>query len=416
MKINEVTKKIEPSKPRNFVAKNAMSTTSGAGAHRDKKKELKQGKEKHKGKQYDLAEIGLDEEGENIAGTITSVTPDGKQVTMKKPDGTEVTTDASAFLPGPNNTVTINQPSPGDELKPGTVVQAAPQGMGEEINDEEDPDLMGSGHNHDIGGDATDEFIDDVRDKEFEKHNAFGALSRIKQLAGVKETSQPENVVDPEEPADQEVPAQEPAQQAPAEPVRKPRYKWQQGPLPTQYGHPGWEAGTESERDEWYKSDKSKEYSAAHKAHIAAQQAAMIQHAGVSPKDFDTSIDEFPNPYYKEGGPDDEEDPNFEPEIISIGVDYDYKYHGKYYAATQIDPAEYPELEVSIHRVIDLDTGEDITKKVDLGEVEKYIEDEIPSWEDEEREARDQAAIDRYEANRDYYDESMDRIRKLSGL
>ncbi len=184
MKINEVTKKIEPSKPRNFVAKNM--TTSGAGAHRDKKKEQKQGQEKHKNKQYDLSEMGLDEE-DQVAGTITSVTPDGKQVTMKKPDGTEVTTDASAFLPGPNNTVTINQPSPGDALKPGTVVQAAPQqGMGEEINDEEDPDLMGSGHNLDVGGDATDDFIDDVRDIEYEKKNRHNALGRIRHLAGLK--------------------------------------------------------------------------------------------------------------------------------------------------------------------------------------------------------------------------------------
>lgn len=41
---------IPVNKPRNFVAKNAMKTTSGAGAHRDKKKEQKQGYEKHKGK------------------------------------------------------------------------------------------------------------------------------------------------------------------------------------------------------------------------------------------------------------------------------------------------------------------------------------------------------------------------------
>lgn len=229
MKINEVTKqKLEPAKPRNFVAKNMGAATSGAGAHRDKKKELKQGKEKHKGKQYDMSEstprkfpdprkphfagdhgskserVGKDgliyhwqdprarqhdhdvnEEGENVAGTITSVTPDGKQVTMKKPDGTEVTTDASAFLPGPNNTVTINQPSPGDALKPGTVVQAQ-QPVGEEINDEEDPDLMGSGHNLHVGGDATDDFINDVRDKEYEKANRGAILNRLKHLAGLK--------------------------------------------------------------------------------------------------------------------------------------------------------------------------------------------------------------------------------------
>lgn len=40
------TQKAGPSRPRNFVAKNAKA--GGAGAHRDKKKEQKQGKEKHK--------------------------------------------------------------------------------------------------------------------------------------------------------------------------------------------------------------------------------------------------------------------------------------------------------------------------------------------------------------------------------
>jgi hypothetical protein len=39
-------------KPRNFVAKNASSTTSGAGAHKDKKKAAKQGDTKHKNKEY----------------------------------------------------------------------------------------------------------------------------------------------------------------------------------------------------------------------------------------------------------------------------------------------------------------------------------------------------------------------------
>ena len=45
--INE-GKKIEASKPRNFVAKNQK--TGGAGAHKDKKKAEKQGYEKHKKK------------------------------------------------------------------------------------------------------------------------------------------------------------------------------------------------------------------------------------------------------------------------------------------------------------------------------------------------------------------------------
>jgi hypothetical protein len=49
------TQKQEAPKPRNFVAKNAIN--SGAGAHKDKKKDAKQGNTKHKGKMMDLAEM-----------------------------------------------------------------------------------------------------------------------------------------------------------------------------------------------------------------------------------------------------------------------------------------------------------------------------------------------------------------------
>jgi hypothetical protein len=42
---------IEPGKPRNFVAKNAVNT--GAGAHKDKKKAAKQGEVKHKTASYE---------------------------------------------------------------------------------------------------------------------------------------------------------------------------------------------------------------------------------------------------------------------------------------------------------------------------------------------------------------------------
>lgn len=44
-------RKIEPSKPRNFVAKNMGKTSSGAGPHKDKKKAVKQGDVKHKNKE-----------------------------------------------------------------------------------------------------------------------------------------------------------------------------------------------------------------------------------------------------------------------------------------------------------------------------------------------------------------------------
>jgi len=54
---------IPAEKPRNFVAKNAMKTTSGAGQHTDKKQADKQGNVKHKGKEYaeGMAEAQLDE-------------------------------------------------------------------------------------------------------------------------------------------------------------------------------------------------------------------------------------------------------------------------------------------------------------------------------------------------------------------
>lgn len=54
-KMNESKTQKDAPKPRNFVAKNQQ--TSGAGAHKDKKKAAKQGDVKHKGKEMDLAEM-----------------------------------------------------------------------------------------------------------------------------------------------------------------------------------------------------------------------------------------------------------------------------------------------------------------------------------------------------------------------
>ena len=62
--INEHKKGIKAkkynAKPRNFVAKNAI--TSGAGAHKDKKKSAKQGQIKHKSKELELSESLLKED------------------------------------------------------------------------------------------------------------------------------------------------------------------------------------------------------------------------------------------------------------------------------------------------------------------------------------------------------------------
>lgn len=40
-------------------------------------------------------------------------------------------------------------------------------------------------YDEDVGGDPTDDFIDDVRDKEFEKHNKSSELDHIKRLSGL---------------------------------------------------------------------------------------------------------------------------------------------------------------------------------------------------------------------------------------
>jgi hypothetical protein len=56
---------------------------------------------------------------------------------------------------------------------------------------EDHHDTIHSG-NHDVGGDATDNFIDQVSDTDFERaQRPIGEMSRIKQLAGLKEDDEP---------------------------------------------------------------------------------------------------------------------------------------------------------------------------------------------------------------------------------
>lgn len=68
------TVKAEAPKPRNFVAKNA--TTSGAGAHKDKKKADKQGDVKHKSKALELAELRTEVKDKD--GKVTSWKDEGE--------------------------------------------------------------------------------------------------------------------------------------------------------------------------------------------------------------------------------------------------------------------------------------------------------------------------------------------------
>jgi hypothetical protein len=62
-------------KPRNFVAKNAIATTSGAGAHKDKKKAEKQGDVKHKKKEHELAESASSYYYEKLADELFALNP-----------------------------------------------------------------------------------------------------------------------------------------------------------------------------------------------------------------------------------------------------------------------------------------------------------------------------------------------------
>jgi hypothetical protein len=68
--------KIPVAKPRNFVAKNA--TTSGAGAHKDKKKAAKQGDVKHKNKEFEMGETFTDtvkDLGTKVGDTLANALP-----------------------------------------------------------------------------------------------------------------------------------------------------------------------------------------------------------------------------------------------------------------------------------------------------------------------------------------------------
>jgi hypothetical protein len=190
MKINEVTKKVEPSKPRNFVAKNA--TTSGAGAHKDKKKEAKQGNNKHKGKEIDMSEDDM---------KIKAVS--GNDVTIDQ-GGQEIKTTTDALAPGATPGSFTMKPADPNEMKPGATVTSDTETTEDQEEDvmaiapddqhihaETDPDLIGSGHNIDIGGDATDSFINQVRDKDFERAQRGGREG----FAGRKKMSENDELI-----------------------------------------------------------------------------------------------------------------------------------------------------------------------------------------------------------------------------
>lgn len=90
MKIIEIiteSSKPEQLKPRNFVAKNAVKTTSGAGAHKDKKRAEKQGDTKHKKDKIPMESATA---GSTSAANVSvgAVYPNKKGKTYRNKDGT----------------------------------------------------------------------------------------------------------------------------------------------------------------------------------------------------------------------------------------------------------------------------------------------------------------------------------------
>jgi hypothetical protein len=138
---------IPVSKPRNFVAKNQK--TAGAGAHRDKKKEQKQGYEKHKGQ--DVAEAGIDTGNMPIVrlGGAVSARPAVKVGSLVKAQGLDGVwrvnqvrgDDANITMERPNTGVSKNVPISALRVwtnKPITPLRN--DSMSERVRDSEDWD------------------------------------------------------------------------------------------------------------------------------------------------------------------------------------------------------------------------------------------------------------------------------------
>lgn len=198
------------------------------------------------------------------------------------------------------------------------------------------------------------------------------------------------------------------------------------GKSPADYGapeEPVWKPGEKSPEElaahraaqtAYYGHENYKKYAADLAAHNKAEMA-KINALHKSRGNFDW-VGDVTNPKFDPNATDDDiamgaDDDNIdniedfaEPEEITVGVDYDYNVIGKYRPATYHDPAEYPDEELDINRVVDLDTGEDITKLM------KDDENLIELLLDKARED--------YSGDDDYYDESvqLSDIKRLSGL
>jgi hypothetical protein len=198
-------------------------------------------------------------------------------------------------------------------------------------------------------------------------------------------------------------------------PKRK-RFQYAAGPNPKEFGEPeniwnpkGVQPALNQDYMDWRASEQGKAHSAATAAHYKQQSELHKKHKAQHGS-FDTELT-IANPYFDPNAPGDDDD---EPEEIDVGVDYEIS--GDYMPSTWGynggDPEEFPEIEIT--RVVDLDTGEDITNDIDYSDIVDRIADS--NSDRMHSTARDyhrrNSEPDDYEES---INESLERIIKLAG-
>ena len=194
-------------------------------------------------------------------------------------------------------------------------------------------------------------------------------------------------------------------------PSENPSYK---GQMDYKFDDPEAKAVWDQNDKDYYAQPEYKEFSKDRDAHFAAQNKNKKSHYAKAGK-FDSTIT-IMNPFFdpKSTDPEDEDTP----EEIDVGVDYEVEYDGEDRPGSWDEPPEYADRNVYITRVIDLDTGEDITDQVDHEAVEKALDDQgnIMSASDYAQDQKDQAAIDRWEANRESIEDTEEAPEQSSNI
>jgi hypothetical protein len=85
-------------------------------------------------------------------GVVSNVSPDGKQVTIKKTDGSELKTTGDAVVPGPDGKTAALSPAAGSGLKPGTPVTS---GQEQAVSEEPNEDISFAGLTQHDNGDLS---------------------------------------------------------------------------------------------------------------------------------------------------------------------------------------------------------------------------------------------------------------------